>query len=335
MKNSENIYDDDFLVVDITEEKPQINYAETAPRIFHKSAKALNEDDLELALLDSAFSSAFEAARSWKDCFIIQSHLFSEEELACCLDLAEHFIKNKHSLALKLIVINCLELYQNFNYEIKAIARLTREIFKNLDLQLNIDDHLNSYEFKFSQICFENIFYRDLRDFEFSALSKILFSEDEQRLIRKEVFNAMAQAQNRYQDSYCLYVSKAHAAQQKFEFIIVETEKAELDFNTRFKLKCFENEFADYLRTNSLLLNPRELNSCEALAKKIIESNFDNEAESIFILLKEIRANGEHLSSISCAVIEILSKLDCKLKSERHLSEQFSKLLIAYEKKGL
>jgi len=331
MKSSGNINDDDFLVVDITEEKTQVNYAETNPRIFHKATKTVSEDDLELALLDSAFSSAFEAARVWKEYFIIQSHLFSEEELACCLDLAEHFIKNRHSLALKLIVINCLEVYRNLNYEIKAIARLTREIFKNLDLQLNIDDHLSSYEFKFSQICFENIFYRDLRDFEFSALSKMLFSEEEQRDIRKEVFNAMAHAQNRYQDSYCLYISKAATTQQKFEFIIVETEKANLDFNTRFKLKCFENEFADYLKTNTLLLNTKELNSCEALAKSFIESNASHDYDNIFNFIQEIKNNGEHLSSISCAVIEILSRLDCKLKSERHLSEQFSKLLIAHE----
>jgi len=320
---------EDFIVIDVTEQKVNVNYQERNSKIFEKSNKNKSDNELELALLDTAFSDTLSAARNWQKYFIIQSHLFNEEELACCLDLAEHFIKNKQSLALKLIVINRLEVYKNLNYEIKAITKLTKEIFKNLDQQLNIDDSSNSYEFKFLQICFENIFYRDLKDFEFSALSRVTFSEEEQKLIRKEVFNAMIDILNRYQNSYCVNLTQIN--NQRFEFTIIETEKSSLDFNTHFNLKCFENEFSDYLRHNSLLLNSNELNSCEALAKIFIESNSKNNNELVYSLLKEIKKRGEHLSSISCVIIQIFSKLDSKLKSKKHLSQEFSKLLINYK----
>ena len=192
---------DDFTVVDITGVKAKSSSSIKQESKNPKSKQSYFEEDIELSLIDSAFSNIFESARPWKNYFIIQSHLFQEEELACCFDLAENFIKNRHSLALKLIIINRLEAYKSLDYEITAISKLTAEILRNLDAQLSIDDHLNSFGHKFSQICFENIFYRDLKDFEFSALSKIDIDESLQVKIRQEVFLAMSKAENRYQDS--------------------------------------------------------------------------------------------------------------------------------------
>jgi hypothetical protein len=298
------------------------------------------KEDIELTLIDSAFSNVFESARPWKNYFIIQSHLFKEEELACCFDLAENFIKNRHSLALKLIIINRLEAYKSLDYEITAISKLTAEILRNLDAQLSIDDHLNSFGHKFSQICFENIFYRDLKDFEFSALSKIDIDESLQVKIRQEVFLAMSKAENRYQDSFALTIdhnSDKPAYPQKkkrFDFIIIETEKTDLDFSTKFKLKCFEIEFMDYIKNNTLLLNEKELNSCEDLAKEFIRCRYENNYQSLFDLFNIKKARGEHLSSIICALIDIFAKLDLKLKEAKHLSHDLSTVIQDYQKQN-
>jgi hypothetical protein len=337
--NTDNAVDN-FTVVDITEVKIK---SSSSKKQEYKNPKNNNKqsdfkEDIELALIDSAFSNVFESARPWKNYFIIQSHLFTEEELACCFDLAEHFIKNKNSMALKLIVINRLEAYKSLDYEITAISKLTAEILRNLDAQLSIDDHLNSFGHKFSQICFENIFYRDLKDFEFSALSKIDIDESLQVKIRQEVFLAMSKAENRYQDSFTLTIdhnSDKPAYPQKkkrFDFIIIETEKTDLDFSTKFKLKCFEIEFMDYIKNNTLLLNEKELNSCEDLAKEFIRCRYENNYQSLFDLFNIKKARGEHLSSIICALIEIFTKLDSKVKEIKHLSQDFSKVMQEYQK---
>lgn len=337
MMNSEsyklNIDDsivDDFTVVDITEEKIESHSSIKQESKNPKSKQSYFEEDIELTLIDSAFSNVFESARPWKNYFIIQSHLFKEEELACCFDLAENFIKNRHSLALKLIIINRLEAYKSLDYEITAISKLTAEILRNLDAQLSIDDHLNSFGHKFSQICFENIFYRDLKDFEFSALSKIDIDESLQVKIRQEVFLAMSKAENRYQDSFTLTIEK----KKRFDFIIIETEKTDLDFSTKFKLKCFETEFTDYIANNALLLNEQELNSCEELAKEFIRCRHENNYQNLFDLLNVKKAAGEHLSSIICALIDIFAKLDLKLKEAKHLSHDLSTVIQNYQKQN-
>jgi hypothetical protein len=327
---------DNFTVVDITEEKIESNSSKKQEYKNPKNKRSDFKEDIELALIDSAFSNVFEAARPWKNYFIIQSHLFTEEELACCFDLAENFIKNKNSLALKLIIINRLEAYKSLDYEITAISKLTAEILQNLDAQLSIDDHLNSFGHKFSQICFENIFYRDLKDFEFSALSKINIDESLQIKVRQEVFLAMAKAENRYQDSFTLSIDhnsdKLNRKRKRFDFIITETEKSDIDFNTKFKLKCFEIEFMDYIKNNTLLLNEKELNSCEDLAKEFIKCRYENDYQSLFDLFNIKKARGEHLSSIICALIEIFTKLDSKVKETKHLSQDFSKVMQEYQK---
>jgi hypothetical protein len=340
--NTDNAVDN-FTVVDITEVKIKSSNSKKQecrnPQSNNKQSDF--KEDIELTLIDSAFSNVFEAARPWKNYFIIQSHLFQEEELACCFDLAEHFIKNKHSLALKLIVINRLEAYKSLDYEITAISKLTAEILRNLDAQLSIDDHLNSFGHKFSQICFENIFYRDLKDFEFSALSKISIDESLQVEIRQAVFLAMAKAENRYQDSFTLSIDHksdklncSNKKRQRFDFIIIETEKTDLDFSTKFKLKCFEIEFMDYIKNNTLLLNEKELNSCEDLAKEFIRCRYENNYQSLFDLFNIKKARGEHLSSIICALIDIFAKLDLKLKEAKHLSHDLSKVIQDYQKQN-
>ena len=339
--NTDNAVDN-FTVVDITEVKIK---SSSSKKQEYKNPKSNNKqsdfkEDIELALIDSAFSNVFESARPWKNYFIIQSHLFTEEELACCFDLAEHFIKNKNSMALKLIVINRLEAYKSLDYEITAISKLTAEILRNLDAQLSIDDHLNSFGHKFSQICFENIFYRDLKDFEFSALSKIDIDESLQVKIRQEVFLAMSKAENRYQDSFTLTIDHnsdkpAYPHKKKrFDFIIIETEKTDLDFGTKFKLKCFEIEFMDYIKNNTLLLNEKELNSCEDLAKEFIRCRYENNYQSLFDLFNIKKARGEHLSSIICALIDIFAKLDLKLKEAKHLSHDLSTVIQDYQKQN-
>lgn len=330
---------DNFTVVDITETKTASNSSTKEEYKTPRNQESNFQEDIELTLIDSAFSNVFEAARPWKNYFIIQSHLFREEELACCFDLAEHFIKNKNSLALKLIIINRLEAYKSLDYEIAAISKLTAEILQNLDAQLSIDDHLNSFGHKFSQICFENIFYRDLKDFEFSALSKISTDESLQVKIRQEVFLAMSKAENRYQDSFTLTIDHnsdklnySNKKRKRFDFIITETEKSDIDFNTKFKLKCFEIEFMDYIKNNTLLLNEKELNSCEDLAKEFIKCRYENDYQSLFDLFNIKKARGEHLSSIICALIEIFTKLDSKVKETKHLSQDFSKVIQEYQK---
>lgn len=339
--NTDNAVDS-FTVVDITEVKIKSSNSRKQecrnPQSNNKQSDF--KEDIELTLIDSAFSNVFESARPWKNYFIIQSHLFKEEELACCFDLAENFIKNRHSLALKLIIINRLEAYKSLDYEITAISKLTAEILRNLDAQLSIDDHLNSFGHKFSQICFENIFYRDLKDFEFSALSKIDIDESLQVKIRQEVFLAMSKAENRYQDSFALTIdhnSDKPAYPQKkkrFDFIIIETEKTDLDFSTKFKLKCFEIEFMDYIKNNTLLLNEKELNSCEDLAKEFIRCRYENNYQSLFDLFNIKKARGEHLSSIICALIDIFAKLDLKLKEAKHLSHDLSTVIQDYQKQN-
>lgn len=329
---------DNFTVVDITETKTSSNSSIKQESKNPKNKQSYFEEDIELALVDSAFSNVFESARPWKNYFIIQSHLFKEEELACCFDLAENFIKNRHSLALKLIIINRLEAYKSLDYEITAISKLTAEILRNLDAQLSIDDHLNSFGHKFSQICFENIFYRDLKDFEFSALSKIDIDESLQVKIRQEVFLAMSKAENRYQDSFTLTIDHnsdtpySNKKKKRFDFIIIETEKTDLDFGTKFKLKCFETEFTDYIKNNALLLNEQELNSCEELAKEFIKCRHENNYQNLFDLLNIKKATGEHLSSIICALIDIFAKLDLKLKEAKHLSHDLSTVIQDYQK---
>jgi hypothetical protein len=330
---------DNFTVIDITEIKTESNSSTKQEYKNPRNKQSNFQEDIELALIDSAFSNVFETARPWKNYFIIQSHLFREEELACCFDLAEHFIKNKNSLALKLIIINRLEAYKNLDYEITAISKLTAEILKNLDAQLSIDEPLNSFGHKFSQICFENIFYRDLKDFEFSALSKINIDESLQVKIRQAIFLAMAKAENRYQDSFTLSIDhnsdKAaypNKKKKRFDFIITETEKADLDFNTKFKIKCFESEFINYINNNALLLNEQELNSCEDLAKEFIKCRHENNYQSLFHLFNIKEARGEHLSSIICALLDIFAKLDFKLKETKHLSQDFSKIIQDYKK---
>ncbi|MFM7457261.1 MAG: hypothetical protein ACKO3R_01170 [bacterium] len=341
---------DHFTVVDITETKTESNnftkqeykIDENAEIGVREQCQQLNfQEDIELTLIDSAFSNVFESARPWKNYFIIQSHLFKEEELACCFDLAENFIKNRHSLALKLIIINRLEAYKSLDYEITAISKLTAEILRNLDAQLSIDDHLNSFGHKFSQICFENIFYRDLKDFEFSALSKIDLDESLQVKIRKEVFLAMSKAENRYQDSFSLAIDHnaneltyPNKKKKRFDFIIIETEKTDLDFSTKFKLKCFETEFTGYIKNNALLLNEQELNSCEELAKEFIKCRHENNYQNLFDLLNIKKAAGEHLSSIICALIDIFTKLDLKLKEAKHLSHELSRVIQNYQKQN-
>lgn len=340
--------DIDFIVIDITEQEKQENQSNRRNTNFYTSEiksslkeqykpkqNSNSDEEIELSLVDSAFSNVFEAARPWNHHFIIQSHPFCEEELACCLDLAENFIKNKHSLALKLVIINRLEAYKSFDYEILAIAKLTNEILKNLDAQLNIDDPLNSLEYKFTQICFQDIFYRDLKEFEFSALSKTKLAENHQSEIRQAIFSTMAFAENRYKDSFTLFLEyedsiSRKVKKHKFEFMITETERSDLDFNTKFKLKCFESEFTDYIKNNDLLLNEKELNSCEEITKEFLRSTHKQEYKNIFRLLSNKKNSGEHLSSILCAVIEILSKLDSKIKNNEHLSQNFSKIAREY-----
>jgi|694.fasta_scaffold00923_42 hypothetical protein len=337
--NTDNAVDN-FTVVDITEEKIKSSNSKKQEYKNPKNQQPDFKEEIELTLIDSAFSNVFEAARPWKNYFIIQSHLFKEEELACCFDLAENFIKNRHSLALKLIIINRLEAYKSLDYEITAISKLTAEILRNLDAQLSIDDHLNSFGHKFSQICFENIFYRDLKDFEFSALSKIDIDESLQVKIRQEVFLAMSKAENRYQDSFTLTIDHnsdklAYPQKKKrFDFIIIETEKTDLDFSTKFKLKCFETEFTDYIKNNALLLNEQELNSCEELAKEFIRCRHENNYQNLFNLLNIKKAGGEHLSSIICALIDIFAKLDLKLKEAKHLSHDLSTVIQDYQKQN-
>jgi len=352
--NHENLQQDlnsdiDFIVIDITEQEKRhnpssernINFYTTNTKSSSQKEQAkpkqnsIPDEEIEFSLVDSAFSNVFEAARPWNHHFIIQSHPFCEEELACCLDLAENFIKNKHSLALKLVIINRLEAYKSFDYEITAISKLTNEILKNLDAQLNVDDPQNSLEHKFSQICFQDIFYRDLKEFEFSALSKTKLAENHQKEIRHAIFSSMAIAENRYKDSFTLFLEYENSLsrkikRQKFEFIITETERSDLDFNTKFKLKCFESEFTDYIKNNDLLLNEKELNSCEEITKEFIKSTPKQEYKNIFKLLSNKKNSGEHLSSILCAVIEILSKLDSKIKNHEHLSQSFSRIARAY-----
>lgn len=329
---------DNFTVVDITETKTSSNSSTKQDCKTSRNQQSNFQEDIELTLIDSAFSNVFESARPWKNYFIIQSHLFKEEELACCFDLAENFIKNRHSLALKLIIINRLEAYKSLDYEITAISKLTAEILRNLDAQLSIDDHLNSFGHKFSQICFENIFYRDLKDFEFSALSRIDIDESLQVKIRQEVFLAMSKAENRYQDSFTLTIDHnsdtpySNKKKKRFDFIIIETEKTDLDFGTKFKLKCFETEFTDYIKNNALLLNEQELNSCEELAKEFIRCRHENNYQNLFNLLNIKKAAGEHLSSIICALIDIFAKLDLKLKEAKHLSHDLSKVIQDYQK---
>lgn len=332
---------DNFTVVDITGVKAKPSSSIKQESRNPKSKQSYFEEDIELSLIDSAFSNIFESARPWKNYFIIQSHLFQEEELACCFDLAENFIKNRHSLALKLIIINRLEAYKSLDYEITAISKLTAEILRNLDAQLSIDDHLNSFGHKFSQICFENIFYRDLKDFEFSALSKIDIDESLQVKIRQEVFLAMSKAENRYQDSFTLAIDHnsdkpayPNKKKKRFDFIIIETEKTDLDFSTKFKLKCFETEFTDYIKNNALLLNEQELNSCEELAKEFIRCRHENNYQNLFDLLNIKKAAGEHLSSIICALIDIFAKLDLKLKEAKHLSHDLSTVIQNYQKQN-
>lgn len=329
---------DNFTVVDITETKTSSNSSTKQDCKTSRNQQSNFQEDIELTLIDSAFSNVFESARPWKNYFIIQSHLFKEEELACCFDLAENFIKNRHSLALKLIIINRLEAYKSLDYEITAISKLTAEILRNLDAQLSIDDHLNSFGHKFSQICFENIFYRDLKDFEFSALSRIDIDESLQVKIRQEVFLAMSKAENRYQDSFTLTIDHnsdtpySNKKKKRFDFIIIETEKTDLDFGTKFKLKCFETEFTDYIKNNALLLNEQELNSCEELAKEFIRCRHENNYQNLFDLLNIKKAAGEHLSSIICALIDIFAKLDLKLKEAKHLSHDLSTVIQDYQK---
>ncbi len=283
------------------------------------------KEDIELCLVDSAFANVVENGFYVNNLFALNGNLYSEEEMASALDLSELFIINQSSYALKMFIVDRLNIYLKFSFDIKAVIKLVSSILTNIDAQLGYDDAETSLDSNFQNIVITNIYYKDIQELELSALMWISLSDKERIFLQKNIYQIQKNDYLYFEHSKEINIEGIDS----FELIIKNKNDLEIqDMEINFYLSSLELEFESFANKNPFLLTEQELNSALEIAELTVTQYHKQKElkERLKILAKQKHINGEHIVSVFQSAIRILKKAEAKASINWQLAKLLNKL---------